>query len=130
MSMKTLGLSNIVVDAPVQELLKDKGLTLTGVYNQLDPVISRLATLNPLWTFVVVSCGVFGYDKGAATAFQIKLDGEVLGSINTAHVGQRRLIAVSNDRIGETRRRSNSYRTQSPEKAILTAKKKIGRAHV
>lgn len=123
MSMKTLGLSNIVVDEKVRE----GGIALTGVYNQLDPVISRLATLNPLWTFVVVACGGYGYDKGMATAFVVKQDGEPLGKINTAHVGQRRLISISNDRIGKTRQRSDSYRTQSPEKAILTAKKMFGR---
>jgi len=123
MGMKTLGLSNIVVDEKVRE----GGIALTGVYNQLDPVISRLATLNPLWTFVVVACGGYGFEKGMATAFVVKLDGEPLGKINTAHVGQRRLISISNDRIGKTRQRSDSYRTQSPEKAILTAKKMFGR---
>jgi hypothetical protein len=121
--MKTLGLSNIVVDENVREA----GIALTGVNNQLDPVISRLATLNPLWTFVVVAYGSYGYDKGMATAFVVKLDGEPLGKINTAHVGQRRLISISNERIGKTRQRSDSYRTQSPEKAILTAKKMFGR---
>ena len=123
MSMKTLGLSNIVVDEKVREA----GIALTGVNNQLDPVISRLATLNPLWTFVVVACGSYGLDRGMATAFLVKLDGEPLGKINTAHVGIRRLISISNDRIGKTRQRSDSYRTQSPEKAILTAKKMFGR---
>ena len=123
MSMKTLGLSNITVDEKVRE----GGVTLTGVYHQIDPVVSRLATLNPLWTFVVVACGGYGFEKGMATAFAVKLDGEVLGKINTAHVGQRRLISISNDRIGKTRQRSDSYRTQSAEKAILTAKKMFGR---
>lgn len=123
MSMKTLELSNITID----EKLRGEGVALTGVYNQLDPVISRLATLNPLWTFVVVACSGYGYDKGMATAFLVKLDGEPLGKIATAYVGQRRLISISNDRIGKTRQRSDSYRTQSAEKAILTAKKMFGR---
>ena len=126
MSMKTLGLSNITVDEKVRE----QGVTLTGVYHQIDPVVSRLATLNPLWTFVVVACGGYGFEKGMATAFAVKLDGEVLGKINTAHVGQRRLISISNDRIGKTRQRSDSYRTQSAEKAILTAKKMFGRMKI
>lgn len=124
MSMKTLGLSNITIDEKARE---KSGVILTGVYNQLDPVISRLATLNPLWTFVVVACSGIGYDKGMATAFLVKLDGEPLGRIATAHVGQRRLISISNDRIGKTRQRSDSYRTQSAEKAILKAKKMFGR---
>ena len=57
MSMNTLSLSNIVVSEDLQKSLDKEGLKLAGVFDLLDPVISRLATLNPLWTFVIVNSG-------------------------------------------------------------------------
>jgi hypothetical protein len=43
-------------------------------------------------------------------------------------MGQRgKVISISNDRIGKGRQRSDSYRTQDADKAILMAKKMFGK---
>ncbi len=103
MSMNTLSLSNIVVGEDLQKSLDKEGLKLTGVYSMLDPVVSRLASLNPLWTFVINNSGMH---------------------IGLSYMGQRgKVISISNDRIGKGRQRSDSYRTVDADKAILMAKK-------
>ena len=124
MSMNTLSLSNIVVGEDLQKSLDKEGLKLTGVYSMLDPVVSRLASLNPLWTFVINNSGQNMGSSRVASGFIVKLDGEELGSIGLSYMGQRgRVICISNDRIGRGRQRSDSYRTVDADKAILMAKK-------
>ena len=128
MSMNTLSLSNVVIGEDLQKTLDKEGLKLTGVYEMLDPVISRLASLNPLWTFVINSSGMHMGNNRTASGFSIKLDGEELGQIGLSYMGQRgKVIAISNDRIGKGRQRSDSYRTQDADKAILMAKKMFGK---
>jgi hypothetical protein len=123
MSMNTLKLSNVVF---CEELEKHRS-KVAGVYSLIDPVISRLATLNPLWTFEAQSR--YNVQDGfMVTDFVVKLDGEQLGHIGTSYMGQKgTVISISNDRIGKNRQRSNSYRTQDADKAILTAKKMFGK---
>ena len=124
MSMNTLSLSNIVVGEDLQKSLDKEGLKLTGVYSMLDPVISRLASLNPLWTFVINNSGQNMGSSRVASGFSVKLDGEELGTIGLSYMGQRgKVIAICNDRIGRGRQRSDSYRTVDADKAILMAKK-------
>ena len=124
MSMNTLSLSNIVVGEDLQKSLDKEGLKLSGVYSMLDPVISRLASLNPLWTFVINNSGMHMGSARVAAGFIVKLDGEELGSIGLSYMGQRgKVIAICNDRIGRGRQRSDSYRTVDADKAILMAKK-------
>ena len=128
MSMNTLSLSNIVVGEDLQKSLDKEGLKLSGVYSMLDPVISRLASLNPLWTFVINNSGMHMGSARVAAGFIVKLDGEELGSIGLSYMGQRgKVIAISNDRIGRGRQRSDSYRTVDADKAILMAKKMFGK---
>jgi hypothetical protein len=99
--MNTLSLSNVVIGEDLQKTLDKEGLKLTGVYEMLDPVISRLASLNPLWTFVINSSGMHMGNNRTASGFSIKLDGEELGQIGLSYMGQRgKVIAISNDRIG------------------------------
>lgn len=126
--MNTLELSNVVVDEKLQRSLDKEGLKLVGVYGQIEPVVNRLATLNPLWTFVAVnSTHSTGSDR-LAIGFTVKLDGEDLGQIGVSYMGQRgRVIAISNDRIGKGRQRSDSYRTTDADKAVLMAKKMFGK---
>ena len=124
MSMNTLSLSNVVIGEDLQKSLNKEGLKLTGVFGMLDPVVSRLASLNPLWTFVIVNSGLAMGNDRVACGFSVKLDGEELGQIGLSYMGQRgRVISISNDRIGKGRQRSDSYRTVDADKAILTAKK-------
>lgn len=128
MSMNTLSLSNVVVGEDLQKSLDKEGLKLTGVFNMLDPVINRLASLNPLWTFVIVNSGPSMGNERVACGFSVKLDGEELGQIGLSYMGRRgRVISISNDRIGKGRQRSDSYRTVDADKAILTAKKMFGK---
>lgn len=128
MSMNTLSLSNIVVGEDLQKSLDKEGLKLTGVYSMLDPVVSRLASLNPLWTFVINSSGMHMGSARTASGFIVKLDGEELGSIGLSYMGQRgKVICISNDRIGKGRQRTDSYRTVDADKAILMAKKMFGK---
>ena len=128
MSMNTLSLSNIVVGEDLQKSLDKEGLKLSGVYEMLDPVISRLATLNPLWTFVIHNSGLAMGSNRTASGFTVKLDGEELGQIGLSYMGQRgRVICISNDRIGKGRQRTDSYRTQDADKAVLMAKKMFGK---
>ncbi len=124
MSMNTLSLSNIVVGEDLQKSLDKEGMKLNGVYAMLDPVVSRLASLNPLWTFVINNSGHSMGNNRVACGFVVKLDGEELGSIGLSYMGNRgKVIAISNDRIGKGRQRSDSYRTVDADKAILMAKK-------
>ena len=128
MSMNTLSLSNIVVGEDLQKSMDKEGLKLSGVFGMLDPVVSRLASLNPLWTFVINSSTYSTGSNRVATGFIVKLDGEELGSIGLSHMGNRgKVIAICNDRIGKGRQRSDSYRTVDADKAILMAKKMFGK---
>ena len=128
MSMNTLSLSNIVVGEDLQKSLDKEGLKLNGVYAMLDPVVSRLASLNPLWTFVINNSGMHMGSARVASGFIVKLDGEELGSIGLSYMGQRgKVISICNDRIGKGRQRSDSYRTVDADKAILMAKKMFGK---
>jgi len=128
MSMNTLELSNVVIDEKLQQGLTKEGLKLVGVYGQIEPVVNRLATLNPLWTFVAVNSTHSSGSDRLAIGFTVKLDGEDLGQIGVSYMGQRgRVIAISNDRIGKGRQRSDSYRTTDADKAVLMAKKMFGK---
>ena len=126
--MNTLELSNVVVDEKLQKSLDKEGLKLVGVYGQIEPVVNRLATLNPLWTFVAVNSTLSNGSDRLAIGFTVKLDGEDLGQIGVSYMGNRgRVIAISNDRIGKGRQRSDSYRTTDADKAVLMAKKMFGK---
>lgn len=126
--MNTLELSNVVVDERLQQSLDKEGMKLVGVYGQIEPVVNRLATLNPLWTFVAINSTPSNGSDRLAIGFTVKLDGEELGQIGVSYMGNRgRVISISNDRIGKGRQRSDSYRTQDAEKAVLMAKKMFGK---
>ena len=128
MSINTLSLSNVVIGEDLQKSLDKEGMKLTGVFGMLDPVVNRLASLNPLWTFVINSSGLGTGNNRVASGFQVKLDGEELGSIGLSYMGQRgKVIAICNDRIGKGRQRTDSYRTVDADKAILMAKKMFGK---
>jgi hypothetical protein len=121
--MNTLNLSKVVF----HEDLEKHRSKVVGVNKVIEPVISRLATLNPLWTFMAMGRYNVG-DNYLVTDFNVKLDGEVLGQIGVSYMGSRGyVIAISNDRIGRNRQRSDSYRTQDADKAILMAKKMFGK---
>ena len=123
MSMNTLKLSNVTFCA---ELEKHRS-KVAGVYALIDPVVNRLASLNPLWIFEAQSR--YNVQDGFLVSdFVVKLDGEYLGNIGTSYMGQKgTVIAISNDRIGKNRQRSSTYRTSDADKAVLMAKKMFGK---
>ena len=124
MSMNTLSLSNVVF----HEDLEKHRSKVVGIHTVIEPVISRLATLNPLWTFVATGRTYNMGDNYKVSDFVVKLDGETLGQICTSYMGNRgQVIAITNDRIGRNRQRSDSYRTQDADKAVLMAKKMFGK---
>jgi len=122
MSEKTLAMDNVILHEDM------KKHTFIGVSSILDPVISRLATLNPRWIFIVTGRTYAGNNEHRACEFEVRMDNEVLGELGLVSSSTRgALITVSNDRISAKRQRGNSYRTDSAEKAILAAKKSFGR---
>jgi hypothetical protein len=95
-----------------------------GVYGLIDPVIYKLATLNPLWKFTAIDRHMRTNNDYYVSGFSVSQDGEKIGHISTSVMGGRgRVIAISNDRIGKARERTNTYRTDNPDKAIAMAKK-------
>jgi hypothetical protein len=125
MSEKTLAMSNVIIHEDI------KKHEFIGVHSSLDTVVSRLATLNPRWMFIVTGRMATGGGACKASEFEVRMDNEVLGELGLATSrSMGTLITVSNDRIGAKRQRSNAYRTGDPDKAILAAKKSFGRMNV
>jgi len=131
--MNTLELSNVELSADLEKELierKNRGDThAVVVHRVIDPVIQRLATLNPLWRFVATEWG-YMYSGGNGVGKQLGLirfsvleHGEELGRISRERKGNNDVIYVSNDRIAKTKERSNGYSTVDADKAVLKAKK-------
>jgi len=125
--MNTLELSNVELSADLQTLLterKNRGDTHeVFVSSTIDPVIQRLATLNPLWRFVATDWGYGGGNRLALTSFSVLEHGEELGKISRERKGNNDVIYVSNERIAKTKERSGGYSTVDADKAVLKAKK-------
>lgn len=126
MSANTLAMDNVVIGEDM------KKFTFDAVHSKLDPVVSRLATLNPRWIFIATDRAGSGINNVyRAAGFEVRMDNEVLGRLGlTTSYSKGALITVSNDRISAKRTRSNAYRTEDPDKAILAAKKSFGRMNV
>jgi hypothetical protein len=124
--MNTLELSNIEISAKTAKSIKESGRELKSVDKLVDPVVQRLAVLNPLWRFMV---GAVSYDNSTepqslkATEFQVMEAGEVLGTISKEYHGREYVIQISNERISKDRVRRGGYKTTDADKAILKAKK-------
>ena len=124
--MNTLELNNVEISTKGAKSIKDIGMELKSVDKLIDPVVQRLAVLNPLWRFVVESVT---YDNSTepqslkATDFQVMEAGEVLGTISKEYHGRNYVIQISNERISKDRARRGGYRTADADKAILKAKK-------
>ena len=125
--MNTLELSNVEISAKLQtelERRKSTGdISSTYVHRLLDPVIQRLATLNPLWRFVATEWVWGGSDRLALISFSVLEHGEQIGTIDKERLGNREVICISNARIAKTRERARGYRTEDANKAVLMAKK-------
>jgi hypothetical protein len=83
--MNTLELSNVELSVKVAKSINESSRELKNVDKLIDPVVQRLAVLNPLWRFVVESTQ---YDNSTepqslkATEFKVMEAGEELGTIS------------------------------------------------
>lgn len=124
--MNTLELNNVELSTKVAKNVKESTRELKSVDKLVDPVVQRLAVLNPLWRFVVESVT---YDNSTepqslkATEFKVMEAGEELGTISKEYHGRNYVIQISNERIGKDRVRRGGYKTTDADKAILKAKK-------
>lgn len=124
--MNTLELSNIELSTKAAKSVKDSGRELTGVDKLIDPVVQRLAVLNPLWRFVISGTGYDNHTEPAslkAVEFEVIEAGEELGTIGRCYHGRDHVIEITNSRIGRERTRGGGYKTKDADKAILKAKK-------
>jgi hypothetical protein len=125
--MNTLELNNVEISADLEKQLierKNRGDTHEVFVNStIDPVIQRLATLNPLWRFVATDWGYGGSNRLALTRFSVLEHGEELGKISRERKASHEVIYVSNPRIAKTKERSDGYSTADADKAVLKAKK-------
>lgn len=121
--MNTLELSNVEISDKLKEAAAAHGRTITFVDKLIDPVIQRLATLNPLWRFVATDVTYSSDNQLRVTAFSVVEHGEELGTIERYYHGREYVIHVCNERIGKDRVRRGGYKTADADKAILKAKK-------
>jgi hypothetical protein len=121
--MNTLELNNVEISDKLRTNSAASGREVTIVDKLIDPVIQRLATLNPLWRFVATESVYYGDNQSRATAFSVVEHGEELGVIERYYHGREYVIHVCNERIGKERVRRGGYKTSDADKAILKAKK-------
>jgi hypothetical protein len=121
--MNTLELSNVEISDKMKERAAEHKCEITFVDRLIDPVIQRLATLNPLWRFVAIDVTYSSDNQLRVTAFSVVEHGEELGTIERYYHGREYVIHVSNERIGKERVRRGGYKTADADKAILKAKK-------
>jgi len=121
--MNTLELNNVEISTKAAKSIKDSTRELKSVDTLIDPVVQRLAVLNPLWRFVVDEISYLSGDNLKATGFVVMEAGEVLGTISKEYHGRNYVIQISNERISKDRTRRGGYRTADADKAILKAKK-------
>lgn len=121
--MNTLELSNVEISDKEKKSAADSGRAITHVHNVIDPVIQRLATLNPLWRFVTTDTAYAPDNNLQVVGFKVLEHGEELGTVSRQYHGRNYIIEVSNERIGKDRVRRGGYRTADADKAILKAKK-------
>ena len=127
--MNTLELSNVELSAELKKKIADFGGG-EAVHKLVDPVIRRLATLNPLWIFRGTDYTPSysdGKSRLVVSDFSVHEAGEEIGRIGRSHHGNREVIAISNDRITKARFRAHAYRTVDADKAVLMAKKMFSR---
>ena len=121
--MNTLELSNVEISNELKESAANLGREIACVDKLIDPVVQRLATLNPLWRFVATQTAYHGENQLRVTSFKVFEYGEELGTIERYYHGREYVIHIKNERIGKERVRTGGYKTKDADKAILKAKK-------
>lgn len=97
------------------------GYTKTGlsVHTLLSETIEKLASMYPLWQFVVPSI----YLGDEVATFKVYANGEIMGTIGRQRTGKGTVVTVTNHRIVESRTRGSDYKTGDAAKAVLKVKK-------
>jgi hypothetical protein len=121
--MNTLELSNVEINDKMKERAAEYEREIAFVDRLIDPVVQRLATLNPLWRFVATDMTYSSDTQLRVTAFSVVEHGEELGTIERYYHGREYVIHIKNERIGKDRVRRGGYKTADADKAILKAKK-------
>lgn len=98
------------------------------LHGQIEPVIYKLATMYPTWTFTADSGGTSSdLNNVVITHIKVSCDGEPLGEIARRYESRDYQICVQNDRIAKTMERSPYfYKTKDPAKAVAKVKKYFG----
>ena len=121
--MNTLELSNVELSDESKQHAANLGREIACVHKLIDPVVQRLATLNPLWRFVSIETAYASENTLQVVGFKVSEYGEELGVIERCYHGREYVIHIRNERIGKERVRSGGYKTSDADKAILKAKK-------
>lgn len=117
--MKAMDFSNVRLSDEVLKDLQKRNESVSSAkpHLQLEPVIATMALTQPLWTFT---------GSGMPTAmihFQVRCDGEFLGTIERRYAGREYQICITNDRIKASMERDIWYKTMSATKAVAKIKK-------
>ena len=122
--MKAMDFNNVVVHKDILAELKAKGVTAQDIatHHLLEPVIVKLATLYPTWTFVGEGHMTLNA-RPCLNSFEVQYEGETLGSIARKYEGSDYQICVSNDRIKASLNRGRYYKTMNPDKAVAKVRK-------
>jgi hypothetical protein len=104
------------------------------VSSLLHETVWELATLNPHWAFFIFKGrGRAGHAPETpgqvlqVDAFEVRMDGQGIGSLWSVYYRNQHCVGVSNQRIGNTLERSNMKRTTDKAKAVQLAKKYFGK---
>jgi hypothetical protein len=127
--MSAMNFSNVVLESDVEKYVNAESITKdkVRVHPLLEPVISKLAVLYPLWRFEGSGHqSMTSQGSILLTTFAVSCDGESLGSISRRYEGRDYQICVTNDRIKSKLERTNYYKTMIADKAVAKVKKMFG----
>jgi hypothetical protein len=128
LSMNVFELSNVVLSEKVRARNPDLVKSNMTMWSGLRPVIEKLVTMYPLWTFEVADV-ITAYSE-TAVGFSVSEYGEKLGTIMRVYHGNDYCVGVSNERIEKSMSRGGTYRTKDPLKALAKIKKTFVRANI
>jgi hypothetical protein len=127
--MSAMNFNNVVLESDTEKYVSTHSVAKDKVcaHPMLEPVISKLAMLYPLWRFEGSGHqSMTNHGTIWLTKFEVSCDGERLGEISRRYEGRDYQICVSNDRIKAKMERSGYYKTKGADKAIAKVKKMFG----
>ncbi len=127
--MSAMNFSNVVLESDTDKFVSTHRIEKNKVlaHPMLEPVISKLAVLYPLWKFEAAGHqSLTNQGTIYLTMFTVSCDGESLGTITRRYEGRDYQICVTNDRIKSKLERTNYYKTMIADKAVAKVKKMFG----